>query len=269
MVLAYARRLLDIVALHRGVEPSRRGGTRHCGDTMKSLLFAVALSVLSAGAMAQQVQGQSSHSTSDANSSSASQAGSASNQAQQANNAGNVQGVVLNSAPVPTRTTTDFKTNNSVPLVAAVSFSSDYCGGTASGGASGAGWSVGVSKPLMDRNCQAIRRAQTFGMLSANARNLGNLDQANKLMALSIYEICESGIGDKETFTQSACLSLGLVVAGHMDPAPALQDVNPRAEVTDPVKAQQVTAEAQAQQAQAVTIRDDRGNTTTAAAAHH
>lgn len=236
---------------------------------MKILLFALALCAASTGAMAQQAQGQTSHSNSDANSSSASLAGSASNQAQQANNAGNVQGVVLNSAPQPTRTTTDFKTNNSVPLVAAVSFSSDYCGGTASGGASGAGWSIGMSKPLMDRNCQAIRRAQTFGMLSANARNLGNLDQANKLMALSIYEICESGTGDKETFTQSACLSLGLVVAGHMDPAPALQDVNPRSEVTDPVKAQEVATAAQGQQAQTVTIRDDRGNTTPAETVRH
>ena len=125
----------------------------------------------------------------------------------------------------------------------------------------------------MDRNCQAIRRAQTFGMLSANAKNLGNVDQANRLMAMSIYEICESGIGNTETFTQDACLNLGLVSLGKMDAAKPLADVGPqqandrdldhgRAELARQQQAQQQSLPPP------VTIRDDRGNTVPAQAVH-
>lgn len=236
---------------------------------MKTVIFAALLALLSVPAMAQQIQEQSSHSNSNATSGSASESGAASNQAQQANNAGNAQNIQFNSN-TPTHTTTEFKTNNSVPLVAGVSFSSDYCGGTASGGASAAGISIGASKPLMDRNCQAIRRAQTFGMLSANAKNMGNLEQANKLMAMSIYEICESGLGSTETFTQDACLSLGLVTLGKLDPAKPLADVNPAQASPDERARAEANAAQAAQQAQqpAVMIRDDRGNTVPASQRH-
>jgi hypothetical protein len=203
-----------------------------------------------------------SNSNSASHSNSASDAQSAAQQAQSANNAGNAQAITFNSPASPTRTSVDFKTNNSVPLVAGVSFSSDYCGGTASGGASAAGISVGASKPIMDRNCQAIRRAQTFGMLSANAKNLGNVEQANRLMAMSIYEICESGLGDKETITANACLSLGLVVLGDLPgPRPLNSPTPQEASPQDMQRASnaRAAAETQAIQPSPVTIKDDRG----------
>lgn len=240
---------------------------------MKRFLMAVALCAITGGAIAQTaISGANSNSNANANASTASQAGAASNQAQQANNAGNAQDITFNSAPQPTTVTTKLKTNDPVPLVAGVSFSSDYCGGTASGGASAAGISIGASKPLMDRNCQAIRRAQTFGMLSANAKNMGNLEQANRLMAMSIYEICESGLGSTETFTQDACLSLGLVMLGKLDPAKPLQDVHPteaspeeRAHAKGTISAEQQAGQ---QSGQPVTIRDEHGREVQVTAQH-
>ena len=235
---------------------------------MKRFILVLAMGVACSAAYGQQIQGQGqiANSNSDATSNSASQSGSASNQAQQANNAGNAQNITFNTPQQPTRTSVDVKTNTPIGLVAAVSYSSDYCGGVGSAGASAAGISIGASKPLMDRNCQAIRRAQTFGMLSANAHNLGNQDQANRLMAMSIYEICESGLGGTETFTQDACLNLGLVTLGHLDPAKPLSEVNPaQASPQDLERAKQASTVQQQQPQQRIPdsqlyFRDSRGN---------
>lgn len=86
------------------------------------------------------------------------------------------------------------------------SFSSDYCGGTAQGGGSGPGFSIGFSKQAYDTNCQALRRAEKFGQLSVTAFNFKNFEQARALLAMSIYEVCHL---DKET--QEACLKQQLV----------------------------------------------------------
>lgn len=113
------------------------------------------------------------------------------------------------------RKTTEFRTNNAVPLAASSSFSSDYCGGTVSGGASAApiGISIGGAAPKYDRSCQALRRAEKFGMAAANAQNMGQPALAQQLMTMMIWSICTSDSGgpDAGKSTAMACASAGLM----------------------------------------------------------
>lgn len=111
-------------------------------------------------------------------------------------------------------------TNTAVPLTAAVSFSSDYCLGTASGGASIApiGVSIGGSGPVADHTCQYLRLAQTGGMMAANWHNMGEMDMRNRMMAFATWSTCMAGPqadkrrkGNTDNAVMEACLRLGLL----------------------------------------------------------
>lgn len=146
-------------------------------------------------------------SQSGANSTSGSTAG--------ANNANQVGVNISSTAPerqsIASDSKTDYdaniKTNTPVGLTAATSFSSDYCGGVDSWGASGAGVSLGKSTIKMDPNCQALRRAEKIGMMAVTANNLGDRTTSARLKSLATWQLC---VIDKTT--QDACLKLGLVV---------------------------------------------------------
>ena len=132
----------------------------------------------------------------------------------------NQQGVTFNQTwNTKNRKTTEFKTNTAVPLAASSSFSSDYCGGTVSGGASAAplGISIGASGNKFDKSCQSLRRAEKFGMAAANAHNMGQADLAGKLMSMMIWSICTSDSGGPEVehSTASACNQLLLLGSQH------------------------------------------------------
>lgn len=86
------------------------------------------------------------------------------------------------------------------------SFSSDYCGGTVQVGGSGMGFSVGASRQEFDPNCQALRRAASFGQQSAHMQNIHQPDWAMKLAMMATWEVCRS---DPQTI--EACEKLGLV----------------------------------------------------------
>jgi hypothetical protein len=154
-------------------------------------------------------------------------------------------------ADIPRTTTQKVKTNAAVPLAAAVSFSSDYCGGTVSAGASGFGLSIGGSGPKMDGNCQSLRRAEKFGTAAANAYNAGLHDMASRLIVMQVWEICMAETNakqDHEPRTQGACERLGLLNGDVPQPksepaepqpqqyqAPQeYQPRQPRGEVTEP-----------------------------------
>lgn len=160
------------------------------------------LCLLTAGPLA---YAQSSDATADSSSQSAAGANS--------NNANNV--TIASSAP-ETQTVRytggqHIKSNTPVGLAASVSFSSDYCGGTASGGASAAGFTIGASKPIMDPNCQALRRAEKIGMAAVTAANLGNADVSEKLHRLAVWQLCVI-----DQTMQDACHYIGLVGDGTM-----------------------------------------------------
>jgi hypothetical protein len=129
------------------------------------------------------------------------------------------------------------RTNTPVGLTASSSFSSDYCGGTMSGGASAApiGISIGASGPKYDRSCQALRRAEKFGMAAANEHNMGQPEMAHKLMSMMIWSICMSDTTGPASGTRypdgrvaldptiAACMANGLVgapMSAANDPAP-------------------------------------------------
>lgn len=122
------------------------------------------------------------------------------------------------------------RTNTPVGLAASSSFSSDYCGGTMSGGASAApiGISIGMAGPRYDKSCQALRRAEKFGMAAANAQNMGQPALAQQLMSMMIWSICTSDTGgsDVKYETAQACQSAGLLgstpVAENEAPKPPL-----------------------------------------------
>lgn len=194
-------------------------------------------------AHAQQFQGQTqntlSTSASNSTSNSESVSGASANSNQQQGQTvtsnlgaqqGNAQSITFNTQQ---RRTTQVDTNAAVPLAASVSFSSDYCGGVASGGASAAGISIGASKPFMDGNCQSMRRAEKFGVMAVTARNMGQNDWAEKLLAMSIWELCTSesnsahGASSKRgtsgvPSTQAGCLHLGLVTPDDMEAVDAM-----------------------------------------------
>jgi hypothetical protein len=118
------------------------------------------------------------------------------NQQGQTASQGNSQGVAVSNTfnSAPDRKTHEVRTNNAVPLVSSSSFSSDYCGGSMSAGASGApiGISLGFSKPIMDKSCQALRRSEKFGMAAVNALNMNQPELAGRLMSMMIWSICTS-----------------------------------------------------------------------------
>lgn len=169
----------------------------------------------------------SSTSGSESNANSASVSGSTSTSAGQTST--NQQGVSLTFNSHTPRTQKVF-TNNAVPLAASSSFSSDYCGGTASGGASAApiGISIGGSGPVFDKSCQSLRRAEKFGMAAANAHNLGQPELAGKLMSMMIWSICTSDSGGPKAdkATAKACDTAGLLgstTTAQVEPAPAAE----------------------------------------------
>lgn len=127
----------------------------------------------------------------------------------------------------------EVKTNTPVGLTASSSFSSDYCGATASAGASAAplGISIGASGPKYDRSCQSLRRAEKFGMAAANAQNMGQPELAQKLMSMMIWSICMADTdsvslpdGRRENATATACSAMGLMgapIAANLPSVPA------------------------------------------------
>lgn len=172
------------------------------------LLAGLFFSALIPSAHAQVLSGSNSYSSSSSQSASGAQS----------NNANNVN--IISSVPdvqrhESTATSAEsvevtgqqhFKTNTPVGLAAAVSFSSDYCGGTTSGGASAAGISIGASKPVFDANCQALRRAEKLGMAAVSAHNLGMRDLSAKLQYLAVWQVCTSN-----PTLQDACLHQGVI----------------------------------------------------------
>jgi hypothetical protein len=142
----------------------------------------------------------------------------------------NEQGVTVNQTwNTKNRRETEVRTNNAVPLASSSSFSSDYCGGSVSAGGSSAplGISIGMAAPKFDKSCQALRRAEKFGMAAVNAVNMGQPELSGRLMSMMIWSICTSdsaGPGADRT-TADACdklLLLGSIrSAGSNVPTPA------------------------------------------------
>lgn len=236
---------------------------------MRKTILAAALLMIVGTASAQNV-GVITDANSDANANSASQSGAAANSGGNTIKPNQQVGVsssttfqqTFQASQIPTETKTKIETNAAVPLAAAVSFSSDYCGGTASGGASAAGISVGIAKPMMDGNCQALRRAEKFGTAAANAYNANMKDTAAKLVNMQVWEICMAGNDATVSHTAEACQRLGLIGEGDMPhEAPAhveqpmqpasppsapqeYQPRQPRGEVSEPSDASKKTAAA-------------------------
>jgi len=128
----------------------------------------------------------------------------------------NQQGVTFNQTwNTRNRKTTEVRTNNAVPLTSSSSFSSDFCGGTVSGGVSAAplGISVGGAGTKFDKSCQSLRRAEKFGMASVNAANMGQRELAAKLMSMMVWAICTSDSAgpDVGRSTADACDKLALL----------------------------------------------------------
>lgn len=168
---------------------------------MIRLLLIAALGAFAMPAFAQDTSVNStSNSSTTSNSSSSTQSAIAGNQL-------GVNSELNFNSPGRQRVEYGGKTGNAaVPLAAAVSFSGDYCGGTVSGGASAAGISIGGSKVNFDPNCQALRRAEKFGMAAVTAHNLGMREDSAKLERMAVWEMCASA-----PLTADACYSLGLI----------------------------------------------------------
>ena len=163
----------------------------------------------------------------------------------------NGQSITFNTPAQPKKVTVENQANQNVPLAAAVSFSSDYCGGTASAGVSTSlGISVGGAKPVMDGNCQALRRAEKFSIIAATAHNMGYKEWGAKLLSMSIWEMCQSevnagrGQGAATPSTANACHKLGLYGDQPFPPAPA--EAMPAAVAAATVSASQREADAAA-----------------------
>lgn len=180
------------------------------------------------------VSGSSSHSGAISDQS---QGQSSSNSNQLGQIAANSQGVeVTNVFNSTQRKRTYNGTNNAVPLAASSSFSSDYCGGTASGGASIApiGVSIGGAAPTFDKSCQYLRLAEKAGMMSANWHNMGYPEMEGRMMAFATWATCMAGPhndnrkkGYEANVVMEACLALGLLgsstspMSAPVKPAPA------------------------------------------------
>jgi hypothetical protein len=150
----------------------------------------------------------------------------------------NQQGVqVATTFNTTNRKQTEVRTNAAVPLAASSSFSSDYCGGTASGGASVAplGISIGGAAPTFDDSCRYLRVAEKAGMLGANYHNMRQYDMAGRAMSMMAWSLCMAGPqqdnrrrGNKDNATIVACIALGLL-GSDMSPTPhsTQQEVTP------------------------------------------
>ena len=118
------------------------------------------------------------------------------------------------------------KGNTPVGLAAAVSFSSDYCGGTNSAGASGAGITIGGSRVSFDPNCQALRRVEKMGMLAVSLHNMGSVDMARRMQALAVWQMCLV-TGEQNETLLDACRELALIedrdMPRVMEPTPQQQ----------------------------------------------
>lgn len=231
---------------------------------MRTLILGLLSLALAGTAQAQVFNQVNTESNAASNAESASQSGAAAS----SNNANTVApnqstsvgvGLTFEAAEIPTRTTQRFETNTAVPLAASVSFSSDYCGGTASAGASAAGISLGAAKPMMDRNCQSLRRAEKFGVAAANAHSVGLRGISAKLIAMQVWEICMSEAnvsayrGQSQPSTQSACEGLGLLNSKYDEAQP--KDV----QAASVQKAGEAVQQQQGQDAQRAIIRGSNG----------
>jgi hypothetical protein len=173
----------------------------------------LALLLLTASPVAAQEVNSTNTTTSTSQSSSGSISGAAANSEQSQNTLqGNAQAITFNNVAPDV---TEFRTNAPVHLVASSSFSSDYCGSSASAGASVAplGISLGGSGPVYDKSCQSLRRAEKFGMAAANYYNMQQPEMAMKLMSLMVWSICTADTaGPKaDRATAQACDMAGLL----------------------------------------------------------
>lgn len=155
------------------------------------------------------------------------------NQLGQSAQQGNQQGVTVNQTwNTKNRKVQEVRTNAPVYLTASSSFSSDYCGGTASGGVSAApiGISIGGAAPTFDRSCQYLRVAEKSGMLGANLHNAGYVEMGARAFMLEAWATCMAGPeadkrkkGYTENATMQACLALGLLGSSASPPSPPAQ----------------------------------------------
>lgn len=187
-------------------------------STSESNSGAVSGSESNSGAVSDQAQGQSLANTNQLG--------------QTASNQQGVQVATTFNSYNRKKTINEVRTNAAVPLAASSSFSSDYCGGTASGGASIApiGVSIGGAAPTFDRTCQYLRLSEKGGMMAANWHNMGVYDMRNRTMAFATWAMCMAGPeADRrkrtydENVTMQACLALGLLGSpgSPMTPPPA------------------------------------------------
>lgn len=141
-------------------------------------------------------------------SSSTSGANVATQTAAQAQLSGNQSSVTLNST-TPAKQTVRYEGNvgnTPVGLVAATSFSSDFCGGTDSFGVSALGGTLGGSKVSFDSHCQHLRSAEKWGLAAVTLRNLGHNSESANAATMMIYELCTANADSVE-----GCKRLGLV----------------------------------------------------------
>lgn len=196
------------------------------------------------GAASDQAQGQSQGQSANNDQSQGQSANNAQSQGQSANltntvgqsvgqTASNLQGVSTNITFNSTNRKHSYVgTNTPVMLAASSSFSSDYCGGTVSGGASVApiGLSIGGAGTKFDDSCRYLRLAEKAGMLGANYHNMGQPDMALKAMSMMSWAVCMAGPQQdkkhkhyRENHAMEACLKLGLLgsEASPASPPPA------------------------------------------------
>lgn len=187
-------------------------------QTSNSNSGAVSGSESVSGAISDQAQGQTQGQALDAR--------NTQTQGQTATNSQGVSTTLTFNNSVPKRTYVG--TNAAVPLVASSSFSSDYCGGTVSGGASVApiGVSLGMSAPKYDNSCRYLRMAEKAGMLAANYFNMHQTEMAMRAQSLMVWGVCMAGPQqDKrrdtdQNYTMQACLALGLLGSDISPPTP-------------------------------------------------
>jgi hypothetical protein len=186
---------------------------------------ALASALVAVPAYGQQRIDSTTTAVSGSNSGSSSNSGAASNSDQlQGQNQGQTQGQMLQSSQgnaqnITFNTTTPKKVevmgNQNVPIAAAVSYSSDYCGGTASGGLSTSlGFSIGGGKPVQDFTCQALRRAEKYSIVAATASNMGYKEWGGQLLSMAIFELCRATRNADSRDAPDACGSVGLAGAG-------------------------------------------------------
>lgn len=194
---------------------SSNGNTQGQGQSQTANNAGIGSSASTSGSNSGAVSGSTSNSGSNSDQSQGQSANNSQTQGQSASlsagqQASNMQGVsVTNQFNSTQLKRTYVGTNTAVPLAASSSFSSDYCGGTVSGGASAApiGISIGAAGPTFDKSCQSLRRAEKFGMAAANYSNMQQPEMAMKLMSLMVWSICTAdSAGPKaDRATATAC----------------------------------------------------------------